>query len=124
MIWLAVGVGGALGAIGRHLVNAAVQSRFGLFPVGIFAINAVGCLAIGLLAGLLASSRLQLHETARVFLMVGVLGGFTTFSAYGLDTLTLARGGHTALAVGNALGQMVAGLAAVWIGFSLATWRS
>ena len=124
MIWLAVGVGGGLGAIGRHLLNGAVQSRFGLFPVGIFAINVLGCLAIGLLAGLIASSRLQLHETARVFLMAGVLGGFTTFSAYGLDTLTLARGGHTTLAVGNALGQMVAGLAAVWIGFSLATWRS
>ena len=123
MIWLAVGVGGALGAMARHLVNGAVQSRFGLFPGGIFAINVLGCLAIGLLAGLIASSRIQLHETARVFFMVGVLGGFTTFSAYGLDTLTLVRGGHTALAVGNALGQMIAGLTAVWVGFSLATWR-
>jgi CrcB protein len=124
MIWLAVGVGGGLGALGRYFLNGIVQSRFGLFPAGIFAINVLGCLAIGLLAGFIAASRLQLHETARAFLTAGVLGGFTTFSAYGLDTLILARGGHTALAAGNALGQMVAGLAAVWVGFSLATWRS
>lgn len=123
MVWLAVGVGGALGAMARHLLNGALQSRFDIFPAGIFAINALGCLVIGVLAGLLASSRLELGETGRLFLVVGVLGGFTTFSSYGLDTLTLARGGHTGLAVGNAVGQMVVGLAAVWVGFSLGTWR-
>jgi len=101
-----------------------IQPRFALFPVGIFAINAIGCFVIGLLAGLMATSRLALDETGRLFLVVGVLGGFTTFSSYGLDTLSLMKGGHTSLAVGNALGQMVSGLMAVWVGFSLGAWRS
>lgn len=124
MTWLAIGVGGALGALARHVLNGTIQPRFALFPVGIFAINAIGCFLIGLLAGLMATSRLALDETERLFLVVGVLGGFTTFSSYGLDTLTLMKGGHTALAVGNALGQMVVGLIAVWVGFSLGAWRS
>jgi CrcB protein len=123
MIWIAVGVGGALGAIARHAVNQVLQGRFGVFPAGIFLINALGCLAIGLFAGLLVSARIQVGETARTFIVVGLLGGFTTFSSYGLDTLTLARGGHLALAASNALGQVVVGLAAVWLGFSVASWR-
>lgn len=121
--WLAIGLGGAVGAVARHLLNSAVQGRFTLFPVGIFAVNAIGCLAIGVLAGLIAAGRAPLGELARLFLVVGVLGGFTTFSAFGLDTLVLARGGHTALAVANAFGQLACGLLAVWIGFSVGAWR-
>ena len=123
VIWLAIGVGGALGAMGRHALNGMLQGRYRLFPVGIFVINALGCLAIGLLAGLVASARVQVSETARLFLVVGLLGGFTTFSAFGLDTFTLLRGGHGGLAAANAVGQVVVGLAAVWVGFSLGSWR-
>ncbi len=112
-----------MGATARHLLNGALQRRPDPFPAGIFAINALGCLTIGVLAGLLASGRIQLGESGRLFLVVGVLGGFTTFSAYGLDTLTLVRGGHGGLALLNALGQPVIGLAAVWMGFSLGSWR-
>ncbi len=123
VIWIAIGAGGALGAMARHGVNHLLQGRFQAFPAGIFLINAVGCLAIGLFAGLIASTRIQIGELGRTFVVVGLLGGFTTFSSYGLDTLTLARGGHTALALANALGQVAVGMAAVWIGFTAGSWR-
>jgi CrcB protein len=123
VIWVAIAVGGALGAMARHAVNHVLQGRYGAFPAGIFLVNVVGCLAIGVFAGLLVSARIQVGETGRTFIVVGLLGGFTTFSSYGLDTVTLARGGHMALAVTNALGQVVVGLAAVWLGFSAASWR-
>ena len=123
MIWIAIGAGGALGAMARHGVNHLLQGRFPAFPAGIFLVNAAGCLAIGLFAGLLASTRMHMGEHGRTFVVVGLLGGFTTFSSYGLDTLTLARAGHTGLALANALGQMVVGLAAVWLGFSAGSWR-
>jgi CrcB protein len=123
VIWIAVGAGGALGAMARHGVNHLLHGRFPAVPAGIFIVNALGCLAIGLFAGLLASSRIQVGELGRTFLVVGLLGGFTTFSSYGLDTLTLARGGHTGLALLNGLGQVGVGLAAVWLGFSAGSWR-
>ena len=123
MIWLAIGAGGALGAMARHGVNHLLQGRFQAFPAGIFVVNVAGCLAIGVLAGLVASTRLHIGELGRTFVVVGLLGGFTTFSSYGLDTFTLTRGGHTGLALANALGQAAAGLAAVWLGFSAAAWR-
>jgi CrcB protein len=123
VIWVAIAVGGALGAMARHAVNHFLQGRAGTFPAGIFLVNALGCLAIGVFAGLLASTRIQVGEAGRTFIIVGLLGGFTTFSSYGLDTLTLARSGHMALAVSNALGQVVVGLAAVWLGFTAASWR-
>lgn len=107
----------------RHGVNHLLQGRFLAFPAGIFLINVVGCLAIGLFAGFLASTRVQMGELGRTFVVVGLLGGFTTFSSYGLDTLTLARAGHTSLALANALGQVVVGLVAVWLGFSAGSWR-
>jgi fluoride exporter len=124
VIWIAIGVGGAVGAIGRHAVNHLFNVRFGgSFPIGIFVINALGCFVIGLIAGLIASTRLHVGETSRAFIVVGVLGGFTTFSSYGLDTYTLFRGGHTGMAVVNAAGQVIVGLAAVWIGFAVGDWQ-
>ena len=124
MVWIAIGTGGALGAMARHAVNHAVNLRFGgTFPAGIFLVNAIGCFVIGLIAGLIASTRLHIGELGRTFIVVGMLGGFTTFSSYGLDTFTLMRGGQTGLALVNAVGQMVVGLAAVWVGFAIGDWR-
>jgi fluoride exporter len=119
MTFAAIAAGGAIGAVVRHLVNHAVHRRYGVdpFPIGIFVVNVAGCLTIGILAGLVASDRLQLSATWRNFLFVGVLGGFTTFSSFGLDTLTLARSGHGAAAAWNVVGQVGLGLAAVWAGF-------
>ena len=81
----------------------------------------IGCLVIGALAGLVAHERLHLTPTMRTFVFVGVLGGFTTFSSFGLDTFTLAHGGDYARAFWNAAGQMVLGVLGVWLGFHLAS---
>jgi CrcB protein len=122
MIWLAIAVGGALGSLARHGLNHIVHQRSlaSAFPAGIFVINIVGSVAIGVLAGLLASSRLHLSEVARTFLVVGVLGGFTTFSSFSLDTLTLIRSGQIFLAGVNVVGQVTLSLVGVWVGFRLA----
>lgn len=89
MMWLAVALGGALGSVGRHALNQLILQRqiAGSFPLGIFLINVLGSAAIGLVAGAIASGRLSMSDDARTFVMVGLLGGFTTFSAFSLDTL-------------------------------------
>jgi len=120
VILLAIAVGGGTGALLRHYANMAVQARFGAaFPLGIFLVNFAGCLAIGMFAGLISSARISVGEVGRAFIVVGVLGGFTTFSSFGLDTFTLARGGQFGVAAVNAIGQLVFGLAAVWAGYAL-----
>jgi CrcB protein len=120
VILLAIAVGGGIGALLRHLANHLVQARFGAdFPLGIFVINVAGCLLIGIVAGLIASGRVHVGEAGRAFIVVGVLGGFTTFSSFGLDTFTLARAGQIGAAAFNAIGQLALGLAAVWIGYAV-----
>jgi CrcB protein len=124
MIWLAVALGGAVGAVARHWMTSVIRvSGLHEFPLAIFVVNTIGCFAIGLLAGLLASARVTMGETGRTFLAVGVLGGFTTFSSFSLDTFTLLRSGQTALGVLNACGQVGAGLVALWVGYTAGTWR-
>ena len=118
--WLAVGLGGALGSLARHGVNVWVTRRMGQSgPYATLVVNIVGCGVIGLLAGLLASERLVMTPTVRVFVFVGILGGFTTFSSFGLDTFTLAHGGDYVRAFWNVAGQIVLGLGCVWLGFYL-----
>jgi CrcB protein len=119
MTWLAVAAGGALGSLARHVVNQLVQPPAQRLPLGIIVINISGCLLIGLLAGAIASSRIALSATGRDFVLVGLLGGFTTFSAFGLDTLILARSQSTSLALVNVVVQVGGGLLAVWLGHSL-----
>ena len=124
MIWL-IALGGAVGALSRHFVNAFVHRHLMATGwAGIFVVNAVGCFGIGVLAGLLAHARVEMSEASRSFLVVGLLGGFTTFSSYALDTFTLLRGGHTALALFNAAGQVIVGLAALACGYAAASWRA
>jgi CrcB protein len=124
VIWLAVALGGAIGAAARHGLNAALPLRYHTtFPWGTFAANAAGCFVIGLLAGAVATERLSLGETGRAFVFVGVLGGFTTFSSFGLDTLTLVKSGAFMPALANVAGQLVVGLGAVGIGYSLGAVR-
>ena len=84
------------------------------FPYGTLAVNVLGCLEIGFLAGL-AESRLTFTTDARLFLFVGIVGGFTTFSAFARDTFSLARNTQSIAALNIAL-QIVLGLLAVWIG--------
>jgi CrcB protein len=120
MLWLAVGVGGALGSMARHWVNLEVSRRLErAVPNATFIVNVIGCVLIGALAGRIASGRLHLSQTMRTFVFVGVIGGFTTFSSFGLDTFTLAHGGDHARAFWNVAGQLSLGLGGVWLGFYL-----
>jgi CrcB protein len=122
-IWILVGVGGALGSMARHGLNHVVHQRHlaSTFPAGIFLVNVLGSVLIGALAGALASGRLHLSFQARTFLVVGLLGGFTTFSSFSLDTLALMRDGHHWQACWNAVGQVSLSLLGAWAGFRLAT---
>jgi fluoride exporter len=117
---LIIGVGGFLGAVARYGLALGVDRWTGArFPYGILAVNLVGCLGIGLLAGLV-EARVALSSEWRAFLAVGLLGSLTTFSTFGLDTveLALARGG-LAPALTNALLHLVLGLGAVLCGRAL-----
>jgi|SRR5471032_238122 len=120
MIWLAVAAGGALGSMARHGVNilfAHVLERASPYATG--AVNLIGSAMIGLLAALIATGRLHMSTEARTFVFVGILGGFTTFSSFMLDTFTLGHGGDHALAFWNVAVQTAFGLAAVWGGYRL-----
>ena len=88
------------------------------FPWGTLAVNAAGCFALGLVATL-ADERGLLAPATRLFLVAGVLGGFTTFSTFGLETFRLLQEEQTAAALGNVLGSVVAGLAALAAGVLL-----
>ena len=123
MTYLLVGMGGALGAIARHALNHVVHQRSlaSTFPVGIFLVNVLGSIVIGALAGLLASNRMHWGDHARTFAIVGVLGGFTTFSSFSLDTLVLLRAGHVTQALWNVFGQVGLSLIGVWLGYRVAT---
>jgi CrcB protein len=124
MAWLAVAIGGALGSVARHGVNLLVLHRWPTvaYPLATLAVNVAGCLIIGLLAGLIAADRLTIRFYWRELVFVGVLGGFTTFSAFGLDTITLLRASPSValLSVGA---QIVLGIGAAYIGFALGAWR-
>ena len=120
MTWLMVVTGGALGSLARHGVNVAFASLMSRpVPYATAAVNLVGSGVIGILAGAVASGRLEMSAPLRAFLFVGVLGGFTTFSSFMLDTLTLGYTGESTIALLNVVGQIALGLAAVWAGYSL-----
>ena len=121
MVWLLVGLGGALGSMARHFVNRAIhqQALSSTFPFGIFLINIAGSFAIGLFAGIVSASRWQIPFEVRTFVIVGVLGGFTTFSSFSFDTLALARDGHLDQAVLNVAGQVGLSLLGVWLGYKV-----
>ena len=118
---LLVGLGGFLGSASRYLLGGLVQRAAPdvLFPIGTLAVNVIGCLGIGLLAGL-AETRGVFGPEVRVFLMIGVLGGFTTFSTFGYETFQLLRDVQVLPAVANVLLQVGLGLPAVWAGYVLA----
>jgi CrcB protein len=121
MIWLVVGAGGALGSMARHGLNHLIHQRnlSSTFPLGIFAINIIGSTVIGVVAGVLASGRWHWSYDVRMFVIVGLLGGFTTFSSFSFDTLALMRAGHMAQALGNVAGQVGFSLLGVWVGYRL-----
>ncbi len=119
--WLAVAVGGALGSMGRFWLAAAVGAVTGpRFPWGTLLINVPGSFIIGLVTALAAPpARLPMHPDVLVFFVVGICGGFTTFSAFSLQTLQLLQAGDLLPAGGYILGSVVVCLAAVWLGAAL-----
>ena len=120
------GIGGFVGSVLRYSVSGFVQelSRSLTFPYGTLAVNLLGCLAIGLLSQLAETRGVFTVET-RTLLFIGVLGGFTTFSAFANETMNLWREGQSSLAALNIAGHLVLCLAAVWISRALAfqIWR-
>lgn len=114
---LLVGLGGFVGSIARYklggwLLHMTAQERF---PFSTFAVNVIGCLVVGVLAGL--AERYELFGSGtRLFLFTGLLGGFTTFSAFGLETMFLLRRGEPWVAATYVGASVVLGIGAVWLG--------
>jgi CrcB protein len=112
-----------LGTIARFWVNGVVSRRFGeTFPLGTLVINVTGSLVIGSFAALTSpEGRWLVSPTFRVFFMVGICGGYTTFSSFSLQTLNLARDGEWLYAGANAVLSLALCLVAVWLGHMAAT---
>jgi CrcB protein len=111
-------IGGALGAGARHLVGRATMAWFGAnFPYGTLTVNILGGLLMGLLVGIL--SRTSAGESWRLLLGVGVLGGFTTFSSFSLDVVTMIERGAVTLALGYILVSVIASILALFAGLTL-----
>lgn len=121
LVW--IGLGGGLGAILRYLLGGLVQhwTNSASFPYGTLAVNILGCFMIGLL-GHLGEARGAFSPEGRLLVFTGILGGFTTFSSFGFETLGLARAGLGAAALGNVAANMLLSLAAVWAGRALGVW--
>lgn len=117
-------LGGGLGAVCRYLVTTQIGARFGtMFPWGTLSVNLLGSLLMGCILGLilLLTERTGsgLGEAARFLLTVGFLGGFTTFSSFSMETLTLLRGGSLFYALANIGMNVILGLLAAWLGLAL-----
>ena len=114
---LLVGIGGFVGSVLRYLASGVVQdlSKSVAFPYGTLAVNVVGCFVIGFLS-YLAETRGVFTAESRAFVFVGILGGFTTYSSFGNETINLWRDGEHSLVFANIASQLILGLGAVWLG--------
>ena len=113
-------IGGALGTLARYGLNGVISARAATFPLGTLVVNVTGCFAIGFIASVSGpgTGRVWLKAEWRDFLMVGFCGGYTTFSSYGLQTLSLARDGEWWHVAGNVIGSNALGLVAVYLGWA------
>jgi fluoride exporter len=119
MLYLIVFIGAGIGGSLRHGVNVAAAKLFGFgFPIGTLVVNVLGSFAIGLFAGYFAF-RPGIGQHLRLFLTTGLLGGFTTFSAFSLDTALLIERHQYALAVGYVAGSVLASLIALFVGLAM-----
>ena len=120
MRWLLVGLGGFVGTLARYWLSGVVARRYGeTFPFGTLAVNALGCLLIGFLFYFFYDRSLA-APTSRTVVFIGLLGGFTTFSSFGLQTFTLLRDGEVLLAFANVAASNILCLVLVWLGYTLA----
>jgi CrcB protein len=115
-----IGIGGAIGSILRYALSGWILKFpiWGSFPGGTLVVNVLGCAAVGLLGGI-SESRAVFGPTTRLFILIGLLGGFTTFSTFSYETLTLVRAGETAKAALNAAANLLLCLSCTWIGFGV-----
>ena len=119
MNYLIVFLGAGIGGAGRHGVNVLAARLVGTaFPAGTLVINVLGCLLMGLIAGFFAF-RGHLPQEARLFLATGVLGGFTTFSAFSLDLFDMVARGEAVLGAAYAVSSVAGSVIALLVGFSL-----
>ena len=117
---LLVAIGGAVGSIARYLMASSIQTATGWeFPIGTVLVNVLGCFVMGILYVLIVA-RHDPRNDLRALLMVGVMGGFTTFSSFSLETVTLAMNGHYASATLNVVISVAACLAGTVGGVALA----
>ena len=114
-----VGLAGLAGTLGRYALSGLIARRFGeTFPAGTLVVNLVGCFLAGFMFYLL-QERFLMNQTVRTVVMIGFLGGFTTFSSFGLQTFTLLRDRELWFAAVNIVGSNLLGLLLVWAGYSL-----
>jgi fluoride exporter len=117
---LLIGLAGLIGTLSRYWLSGVVARRYGeTCPMGTLVVNLVGCFLAGLLFYLL-QERFLVNQTLRTVIMIGFLGGFTTFSSFGLQTFTLLPDGEFGLAALNLVASNVVGLFLVWAGYTLA----
>ena len=123
MIWLWVALGSALGGVGRYTCSALAARWIGdTFPYGTLLVNVLGSFAIGAFAALAApEGRLLVPTAARQFVMIGLCGGFTTFSTFSLETLRMLHDGEWLKAASNATLMLLLCFVAVWAGYALGT---
>jgi CrcB protein len=116
---LLVAAGGALGSVARYALDGLVlRLASPYFPSGTFVVNIVGCLVFGVILGLADGRLFPLTPNTRLFLLIGLLGGFTTFSTFTFETFQLVRDGQYARGLLNAAGQVVIGYAAMLGGYA------
>ena len=120
---LLVAFGGAFGSVSRYLLGTWIQSvsKSIDFPYGTLMVNLIGCFLIGFLSQL-AETRGVFTSEHRAFIFIGILGGFTTFSSFGNDTINLLRDGETFNALANVGANVILGLLLVWLGRTVAYW--
>lgn len=116
--YLLVGIGGALGAMARYGMQSLVGNLPNGFPAATLLINVLGSIAMGVLIGVLARSTPQYQNEIRLFLAVGIFGGFTTFSSFSLDTILLIERGEIGLAAFYILGSVALSIAGLWMGLT------
>ena len=113
---LFVAIGGGVGSVTRYITSVWAAERFGVaFPYGTLLVNVVGCYLLGLFM-VLATERFMLPAHWRLLVASGFLGGLTTFSSFGYETLKLVQDGELLPAVQNVAANLFTGLAATWIG--------
>ena len=117
--YILVFVGGGLGATARYCLQGFIYAESGTrFPYGTLAVNILGCFVIGLIMSSM-EERFLVQPSIRIFLTIGILGGFTTFSSFSFETISLFRDGEALYALANALGSLLLCLSCTWLGLQL-----